>query len=188
MKKSKRSLKYQQIDPKIKADGERITLRVVIETPRGSRHKFALDTEIGAFALKQTLASGLSWPYDYGFIPSTVGKDGDALDVIVLMDEPTFSGCVLPVDLLGVIGLEEDGVENNRFVAVLSPSDETSLSTDGYHNLSDLPPKLLAEIRNFLCQYSEEKGHKIELTGDNDKAEALKLITAGRHAYDPDDD
>jgi inorganic pyrophosphatase len=188
MKKSKRSLKYQHIDPKIRSEDDRIKLRVVVETPRGSRHKFALDAEIGALTLKQTLASGLSWPYDYGFIPSTKGKDGDPLDVIVLMDEPTFSGCVLPVDLLGVIGLAEDGVENNRFVAVLSPSDETSLSTDGYRELSDLPPKLLAEIRNFLCQYSEEKGHKIELTGDQNKAEALALIAEGQRAFDPGDD
>src|SRR5580692_11209712 len=98
MKKSKRSLKYQYIDPKIKSEAERVTLRAVIETPRGSRHKFALDADIGALTLKQTLASGLSWPYDFGFIPSTKGKDDDPLDIIVLMDEPTFPGCVLPVD------------------------------------------------------------------------------------------
>ncbi len=183
MKKTKRSLKYQFIDPKLTVDGADVTLRAVIETPRGSRHKFALDPEIGALVLKQTLASGLSWPYDYGFIPQTLGKDGDPLDIIVLMDEPTFSGCVLTVRLLGVIGLEKNGVENNRFVAVMLPSTETSLSTDGYETLENLPPKLLDEIQNFLCQYSEEKGNKIELTGDGDPSAALEQIRAGQRAF-----
>ncbi len=184
MKKTKRSLKYQYIDPKISAGGDGVTLRAVVETPRGSRHKFALDAEIGALTLKQTLASGLAWPYDYGFIPSTLGKDGDPLDIIVLMDEPTFPGCVLDVRLLGVIGMEKNGVENDRFVGMLLPRKETSLSTDGYRELADLPPKLLDEIRNFLCQYSEEEGNDLKLTGERDYTAALERIEDGRRAFD----
>jgi inorganic pyrophosphatase len=184
MKKKGRSLKYQLIDPKFEPDVPDVTLRAVIETPRGSRHKFALDTEIGALTLKQTLASGLSWPYDYGFIPRTVGADGDPLDIIVLMDEPTFPGCVLRVRLLGTIGLTEDGVENNRFVSCLLPAEETSLSTDGYETIDDLPKKLLDEIQNFLYQYSEEKGHKIELTGVKDLVSSVTLVRSGLAAFD----
>jgi inorganic pyrophosphatase len=184
MKKTKRSLKYQCIDPKVNADGDGVTLRAVVETPRGSRHKFALDVEIGALTLKQTLASGLAWPYDYGFIPSTLGKDGDPLDIIVLMDEPTFPGCVVKVRLLGVIGMEKNGVENDRFVGMLLPSEETSLSTDGYRRLSDLPPKLLAEIKSFLCEYSEEKGNDLKLTGEHDEAAALASIEDGARAFE----
>jgi inorganic pyrophosphatase len=188
VKNKDRSLKYQLINPKLKADEAQVALRAVVETPRGSRHKFALDPDIGAFVLKQTLASGLTWPYDYGFIPCTLGKDGDPLDVIVLMDEPTFPGCVLTVRLLGVIGLEKNGIENNRFVGCLLPRTETSLSTDGYATIGDLPAKLLSEVKNFLCQYSEEEGNRIELTGDGDVEAATTLVQAGQAAFDDTDD
>ncbi|HEX3467138.1 MAG TPA: inorganic diphosphatase [Candidatus Elarobacter sp.] len=160
-----------------------MTLRAVVETPRGSRHKFALDPELGAFVLKETLASGLSWPYDYGFIPKTLGADGDPLDILVLMDEPTFSGCVLTVQLLGCIGLTKDGVENDRYVGCLVPQAETSLSTDGYRTMSDLPDKLVAEIQQFLKEYSEEKGHLIELTGCKEGADALAGVIDGHEAF-----
>ena len=70
MKNKERSLKYHLISPEVHV-GSPATLRAVVETPRGSRHKFALDPKIGALVLRQTLASGLSWPYDYGFVPQT---------------------------------------------------------------------------------------------------------------------
>ena len=181
--KTKPSLKYQTISPQLEKDGP-YHLRVVIETPRGSRHKFALDPEIGAFVLKETLASGLSWPYDYGFIPSTLAADGDPLDALVLMDEPTFPGCVLPVRLLGGIKMKEDGVENNRYIMCLLPRDEASLSTDDYENISDLPPKLLRELEDFLKEYSEEKGHDIKMKGICDRKAALEDILDGRKAYE----
>jgi inorganic pyrophosphatase len=184
MKKSRQSLKYQWISPKLQEKPEQVTVRVVVETPRGSRHKFALDPEIGAFTLKETLASGLAWPYDYGFVPKTLGADGDPLDIIVLMDEPTFPGCVMTVRVLGFIGLEKNGVENNRIVSCLLPRAETSLSTDGYEKLSDLPDKLVDEIQAFLKQYSEEKGNEITLTGCKGVSDAVALIESGSAAFE----
>jgi inorganic pyrophosphatase len=183
MKLKYASLKYDRISPKLDGGGRETTVRAVVETPRGSRHKFALDPNIGAFVLKQTLASGLAWPYEYGFIPQTRGADGDPLDIIVLMDEPTFSGCVLTVRLLGYIGLRQNGIENNRFVACLLPSDETSLSTDYYKSIKDLPDKLLKEIQDFLKEYSEERGDEIELTGCEGIRKAVSLIEAGERAF-----
>ena len=186
MKLKYTSLKYDRIAAQLDVADGGTMVRAVVETPRGSRHKFAFDPKIGAFELKATLASGLTWPYEYGFIPHTTGADGDPLDILVLMDEATFSGCVVKVRLLGCIGLKEDGIENDRFVGCLPQQTETSLSTDGYDTIEDLPEKLLNEIQEFLKDYSQERGHKIKLTGCRGVNEAVSRIQAGLRAYDAD--
>lgn len=162
-----------EIDPKIAKDG---TLRVVVETPRGSRHKYAWSEELHAFEHKATLGSGLVWPYDYGFIPRTKGGDGDPLDVLVLMDEPAFPGCVLHVRIIGAFEVEKNGVGNDRYVACLLPSREVSLSTDGYETLSDLPKLLLEQIENFLTTYSEQRGNEVRIRGRLQAQKALERI------------
>ena len=85
--------------------------------------------------------------------------------------------------LLGYIGLRQNGVENNRFVGCLLPSDETSLSTDGYDTIKDLPDKLLKEIGDFLKEYSEERGDEIELTGCVGVRKAVSQIEIGERAF-----
>lgn len=82
-------------------------LTVIIETPKGSRNKFAFDPEERIFALRKVLPAGMSFPYDFGFVPSTLADDGDPLDVLVLMDEPAFPGCKLTCRLVGVIEGEQ---------------------------------------------------------------------------------
>jgi inorganic pyrophosphatase len=163
------------IDPKIQHDG---TLRVVVETPRGSRHKYAWSEELHAFEHKATLGSGLVWPYDYGFIPRTKGGDGDPLDVLVLMDEPAFPGCIVNVRVIGGFEVEKNGDGNDRYVACLLPSRETSLSTDGYETLSDLPEKLLEQMENFLTTYSVQRGNDVRVRGRMQAKDALAKIRA----------
>src|SRR5215208_1072043 len=101
-------------------------LNVIIETPRGSRNKFNYDGGLGLFKLGGVLPAGAVFPFDFGFIPSTLGGDGDPLDVLVLMDEPAFTGCLVPSNLLGVIEAEqtEDGktTRNDRLIAVAAKS------------------------------------------------------------------
>jgi inorganic pyrophosphatase len=140
----------------------------------GQPHTYALDPDIGAFVLKETLASGLSWPYDYGFIPQTTGQDDDPLDIIVLMDEPSFPGCVLTARLLGVIGLKKDGVENPRFVSCLVPRAETALSTDGYRSIKDLPKSCYETSKTFSKSIAKRKGTTIELTGCSGVEQAMR--------------
>jgi inorganic pyrophosphatase len=161
------------IDPKIEKDG---TLRVVVETPRGSRHKYAWNEELGAFEHKATLGSGLVWPYDYGFIPRTKGGDGDPLDVLVLMDEPAFPGCLLHVRIIGAFEVEKNGESNDRYVACLLPSREISLSTDGYETLNDLPALLLEQMEHFLTAYSEQRGNEVRVRGRLEAKKALARI------------
>src|SRR5437588_5173258 len=97
-------------------------IRVVIETPKGSRNKFAYDPDEHIFELKKVLPTGMTFPYDFGFVPSTQADDGDPIDVLVLMDEPAFPGCVLNCRPIGVIegeqGDKKDKERNDRIVAV----------------------------------------------------------------------
>src|SRR5437764_14661059 len=98
------------------------SLNVVIETPKGSRNKFKCDPQSGSFELSKVLPRGSVFPFDFGFIPSTTGDDGDPLDVLVLMDEPVPAGCKIAARLLGVIEAEQtsDGEteRNDRLMAV----------------------------------------------------------------------
>ena len=91
-------------------------LNVIIDTPKGSRNKFKYDPALGLFKLSHLLTAGMVFPYDFGYIPSTRGGDGDPLDVLVLMDEPVFVGCLVAARLIGVIEAEqtEQGkIQNN---------------------------------------------------------------------------
>ena len=82
-------------------------LNVVIETPKGSRNKFAYDLELELYKLKGTLPLGANFPYDFGFVPSTLGSDGDPIDVLLLMEAPAFTGCLVEARLIGVIEVEQ---------------------------------------------------------------------------------
>src|SRR6478752_7036546 len=107
-------------------DGDKHTVRVVIETPKGSRNKYAFDSEDRTFSLKKVLPEGMSFPYDFGFVPSTLAEDGDPLDVLVLMDEPGRTGCLVECRIIGAICGEQsdDGkkTRNDRLIGVAIPS------------------------------------------------------------------
>lgn len=150
--------------------------RVVIETPKHSRNKYKFDEEVGAFTLHGVLPEGMSFPYDFGFLPSTKAEDGDPLDVLVLMDEPAFTGCVVPARIIGVIEAEqteEDGVNerNDRIVAI-----STKCRTDRHlKSLKDLDPTKLEEIEQFFVSYNRVRGKHFKLldVGGPKKGEAL---------------
>src|SRR5487761_874070 len=103
-------------------DEDERTIQVVIETPKGSRNKYAFNTEDRVFELKKVLPAGMTFPYDFGFVPSTKADDGDPVDVLVLMDEPAFPGCLLKCRLIGVIegeqGKKKESERNDRIVAI----------------------------------------------------------------------
>src|SRR5260370_24168071 len=112
-------------DPSVLAprdEDDKPLFQVVVEAPKGSRNKYAFDPDHRVFELKKVLPAGMAFPYDFGFLPSTKGRDGDPLDVLVLMDEPAFPVCVLNFRVIGVI--EGDQVNkkkkqrNNRMVAI----------------------------------------------------------------------
>ena len=137
-------------------------VHVVVETPKGGRNKVAFDPELGVFKLMGVLPEGHSFPYDFGFVPSTLAADGDPLDVLLLLDAPTFAGCVVEARLLGAIEIEQqekDGqvVRNDRLLAVAASSRQHK----GLHSLDDLPSELLHEIEHFFISYNQVKGQTL---------------------------
>lgn len=160
------------------------TLQVVIETPKGSRNKYAYDQQRRCFQLKKVLPAGMVFPYDFGFVPSTKADDGDELDVLVLMDEPAFAGCVLGVRLIGVI-LGEDQMKdgqtqrNDRLLAVACASD---LYADIRH-VQDLPKPLLRHMEEFFQNYPRVLSDKeFKLLGTEGPETATQLIEQAREA------
>jgi inorganic pyrophosphatase len=155
----------------------------VIETPMGTRHKFAFEPKFGIMRLKMTLAEGLMWPYDYGFVPQTLGDDGDPIDILVLNDAPTFSGCLLDVRVIGGILLKKNGIWNNRLVACPKHQKGVALKTDAFDDVEDLPKETLKGIERFLVEYSEAEGNKIEFRGTCSRKDAYKLIDESHRAF-----
>jgi len=151
-------------------------LNVVIDTPKSSRNKYAFDFNINAYKLKTVLPHGAVFPFDFGSIPGTVAEDGDPLDVLVLMDEPAFIGCLVEARLLGVIEAEqsEEGKSerNDRLIAVAAES-----HTNGeLKSLQKLDSKLIGEIEHFFVSYNKARGKKFKPTARKGPAVAERLI------------
>jgi len=156
-------------------------LQVIIETPRGCRNKYSFDETQKTFVLKAALPAGMSFPYDFGFVPQTKADDGDPIDVLVLMDEPAFPGCALMARLIGVIEGEQitpktPAVRNDRLVAV---ADTTHLYAK-FKKLKDMPKQALKEIEEFFVNYHRLQGKKYKLLGIKGEKTALALIAKAR--------
>jgi inorganic pyrophosphatase len=154
-------------------------VQVIIETPQGSRNKYAFDPEQRVFRLKRVLPAGMSFPYDFGFVPSTKADDGDPVDVLVLMDEPAFPGCLLQCRLIGVIEGEqsEDGEKerNDRVVAI----ENANHSFADIRHINDLGKKFLQELEMFFVNYHELQGEKYRVLGVRGPSRARKCIEQG---------
>jgi len=140
-------------------DRESGFLNVIIETPKGSRNKFKFDEKHGLFMFDKAMPIGQSFPFDFGFLPSTIGEDGDPLDVLLLTDEPTFVGCFVLAKLLGVIEADQtsDGKtnRNDRFIAV--PIEVKSQKPPA-GSLDNLDPILVDKISKFSSHITNSKG------------------------------
>jgi inorganic pyrophosphatase len=135
-------------------------VNVVIDTPRGSRNKYKVDEDLGVFKLSRILPEGHYFPFDFGSIPGTRGEDGDALDVMVLLDEPAFPGCLVQVRLIGVLTARqtEKGktIRNDRLLAV--PETETNKPT--VRSIDDADPQRLRQLEHFFVSYNQAQGRK----------------------------
>ncbi len=154
-------------------------LNVIIETPKGSRNKYKYDKTYGLFTLSKVLPAGSTFPYDFGYIPSTKGDDGDPLDVLVLMDEEAFPGCYIPTRLIGAIRADQTGddgkVRNDRLIAIASCShDQRNILT-----LDQLNPHLIEEIEHFFAAYHEIEGEEFKPTAHLGPDKARKIVDKG---------
>jgi inorganic pyrophosphatase len=156
-------------------DEETGDLNAIIEVPKGSRNKFEWDETHRLFKLGGVLPAGAVFPFDFGFVPGTLGDDGDALDVLVLMDEPAFVGCLVPARLLGVIEAEQteggNTDRNDRLVAVAA----SSRNHQDVRTLEDLNANLLHEIEHFFVSYNVARGREFKpvVCFGPERAEAL---------------
>jgi inorganic pyrophosphatase len=159
-------------------------LNVIIETPKGSRNKFNYDEEYQLFKLGGVLPAGAVFPFDFGFIPSTLGGDGDPLDVLLLMDEPAFPGCLVPARLIAVIEAEQterDGetTRNDRLIAIAADSH----THRNVRTLADISTALVDEIEHFFVSYNQIKGKQFKPLGRFGPIKAARLIEEGAQLF-----
>lgn len=171
--------KKKNLDKLAIRDNDTGQLNVIIETPKGSRNKYKYDTRYKYFSLSGTLPAGASFPYDFGFIPQTLAEDGDPVDVLLLMDEPAFSGCIIPVRCIGVIEAEQTErngktVRNDRLIAVSNWSHVYEHIKD----IKDISPNLLKELAHFFVSYNEVLGKNFKPIKFSGMDKADKLIKA----------
>jgi inorganic pyrophosphatase len=152
-------------------------VNVIIDTPRNSSNKYVHNSETGLFKMSGVLTAGHAFPYDFGFVPNTVGGDDDAVDVLVLMDAPAFVGCWVECRVIGglkAMQTAEDGKKNrnDRFLAV----EKHSLVYGSVESIEDLDQTLLDQIEHFFVSYNEAKGRKFEVIEKMDSKAAEKII------------
>jgi inorganic pyrophosphatase len=155
------------------------TVMAFIEIPRGSRNKYEFDERSGRFHLDRVLYSSVHYPTDYGFIVETLAEDGDHLDVLVLVQEPTFPGCVIPARPLG--GLDMHDEKGSDFKVVAVPVGDPRF--DHVHSLEDLGPHWLREIETFFDTYKMLEPKQTEILGWHDIDETRQTIAACRERY-----
>jgi len=161
---------------------EREGIQVIIETPKGSRNKYAFDPEQRVFQLKKVLPAGMAFPYDFGFVPSTRAEDGDPVDVLVLMDEAAFPGCLLKCRPVGVIegeqGKKKERERNDRVVAI----EQDNHSYAHVKHVDDLGKKFVRELEEFFVNYHQLSGKQYRILDVRGPGEARRRIRQGMRA------
>ena len=162
-----------------KFDPDKVTCRAIIETPKGSRNKFDYDPESSLFILGGLLPQGMMFPFDFGFIPSTKGDDGDPLDIMVLMDAPAHVGCLIDVRIIGIIDAEQtqegQTEKNSRILgAAIHSYEHENLIT-----ISDVSKTLLSQVEEFFVSYNKQRGKKFKITDTGGPKKALRYLKSG---------
>ncbi|MCX6046659.1 MAG: inorganic diphosphatase [Chloroflexi bacterium] len=154
-------------------------LNVIIDTPKGSRNKFKYDPELGLFKLAHVLPVGAQFPFNFGYLPATQAGDGDPLDVLVLLDEPAFTGCLVPARLIGLLEAQQtfEGktTRNDRLIAVAVDSpNHQSIQT-----LDQVNAHLLDQLEHFFISYNAIKGKQFVPLGRSGPARAQQMVEEG---------
>lgn len=153
---------------------------MVVEIPQGERNKYEMDLDKGRIRLDRTLFTATAYPCEYGFIPDTLAEDGDPLDAMVLVDQPTFPGCVISVRPIAVFWMrDEHGPDAKIFCA---PSGD--LRKENLRDLADVPDHVLLEISHFFDVYKDlEPGKESESRGWQSRAAAEEVCREARRRW-----
>ena len=157
---------------------ERVT--AVIEIPRGSRNKYELDKVTGQFRLDRVLWSAVHYPGDYGLIPRTLHEDGDPLDILVSINEPTFTGCQIDCRPLGVLKMLDRGEPDDKILAV--PSHDPF--HEEYFDIADIPEHFLKEVEHFFLIYKDLEGKRMQIKGWEKSDVAMQVIMESIARYE----
>ena len=171
---------YGRLPPRDETSG---LVHVVIDTPRGSANKYKFDEDLGIFRISRILPAGMHFPYDFGSVPGTCAEDGDPLDVLVVLDSPTFAGCLVSARLIGGLNVEQfenrRKLRNDRLVAM----PETPVNSPDIRSLRQLGRSRLHEIEEFFVSYNRVQGRKLRIVSRFDARRAHALLNAAISAY-----
>ncbi|MFN8500198.1 MAG: inorganic diphosphatase [Anaerolineae bacterium] len=151
----------------------------VVEVPRGSKNKYEYDKNLGLIRLDRVLFSAMYYPGDYGFIPQTYYDDGDPLDVIVMVGEPSFPGALIVARPIGMFRMLDNGEPDDKILAV--PNSDPLYGA--YHDISDIPQHYLNEVAHFFSVYKDLQGVKVTPVGWENAASAKRAITHAMRLY-----
>lgn len=153
---------------------------MVVEIPKNSANKFEYDPELNIFRLDRTLYSSVHYPGDYGFVPGTLAEDGDPMDVLVLADEPTFTGCLQDVRPVGALDMSDEHGRDQKILAVPASNPRY----DSIHTVDQVFPHVRREIEHFFTIYKElEHNKQTEVCGWEGPQEARRLLNCSRERY-----
>lgn len=151
-----------------------------IEIPTGSRNKYEWDEERKCMRLDRVLYASVHYPTDYGFVPETLAPDGDALDILVLTEDPIFPGCLVDTRPIGIMHMRDSGEEDMKIISVVVSDPRQAEITD----LADIAKSRLREIEHFFSTYKDLEGKKTEITGWDGRDVALNVVRECREAFD----
>jgi inorganic pyrophosphatase len=158
-------------------------LTSIIEIPKGSRNKYEYDKDIESFTLDRVLYSSVVYPVDYGFIPQTIYDDGDPMDIMVLIDQPTFTGCIIKSRPIGIMKMIDGGDKDYKILAV--PVDDPKFAD--INDIGDIHNHILEEIAEFFKTYKNLEGKETEVLGwenvESAKIEVLRSIELYKEKY-----
>jgi inorganic pyrophosphatase len=151
----------------------------VVEIPAGSRNKYELDKDSGLIKLDRVLYSAVHYPGDYGFIPRTLHLDNDPCDVLVLINEPTFPGCLMDVRPIGVLRMLDRGEPDDKILSV--PAHDPFYGE--YFDIADIPQHYLKEVEHFFRIYKDLEGRRVQTVGWEKSQAALRIVAESIERY-----
>jgi len=155
-------------------------LRCVIEIPKGSRNKYEYDPQLGGIKLDRFISASVVYPTDYGYMPDTLAPDGDPLDVLVCVSEPTSPGCTVLANPIGLFKMSDEKGPDDHVVCV--PCDDPGWNE--VRDVNELPPQLWAEISHFFSVYKHhDPTRRSEVEGWDDRSAALAMIETARQRF-----
>ena len=154
-------------------------IHVIVEIPGNTRNKYEFDHDLGVIRLDRVLYSPLHYPADYGLIPRTLYDDGDPLDVLVLIKEATFPGCLITARPIGLFRMLDQGAPDDKILAVA----EKDPLYDDYRSLKDVPRHFLREVQHFFNRYKDLEGKRVEVIGWEPRSYACEQILHAQQLY-----